>query len=592
MNKSIRHALRIAQEMGRGSDTILAHINPREAKLLKKYGGSGKINPKTGLLEFDDEGRSAREGDNPGGLKGDTGGYSERSSESDAASNAATAQQQDKDQSLREANDAADRARAGLAEMDRVFGPIESPKVSVPTQQEIQNDQTEPSIDGYSFANSKTAPIMANPNSLSYEFQVPDTGIPGAGLMGKSTGLNSLGASDESPLMGYRTAGEALKSAAEEQANLDRLAITGFDPNKDLFTSLNGISPSAAVSASSPTSTENAYNLSNRSPNLSVAAGTPTSGYDLARASGTPTSGYDLARAAGTPTSGYDITPVSQPAFPHTPTPQPNLAVAAGTPTEGYNVVDKALKIAAASSPGVTTPGLPYKATATDTPSVAKSSGVSPGANDSSRKAAGVAPTGETAPPASTDEANQKYLDMMKSQGFDSEDPVEIAKFNAINNLSGPKSLMGEEAVGQRATPEDSLLRKVEDLIAPKFVGVNDPNYEKVASATDPIGYGPNGDMTRQEYRENYGHDPVEPLRKKTDSSQKDATKPPPSAAYPVAQYQYPLAYGYDNPYAVYNQYGNAINWGMVPTAATGGRISNNNAIANALRMIKARNRP
>jgi len=566
MTKSIRHALRIAQEMGRGSDTILAHINPREAKLLKKRGGSGKINPKTGLLEFDDEGRSAREGDNPGGLKGDTGGYSGGSSESDAASNAATAQQQDKDQSLREANDAADRARAGLAEMDRVFGPIESPKVSVPTQQEIQGDQTEPSIDGYSFANPKTAPIMANPNSLSYEFQAPDTGIPGAGLVGKSTGLNSLGVSNESPLMGYRTAGESLRNAATEQAVRDQAVAMGFDPNKDLITSLNGISPSSAVSASSPTNTENAYNIDSRSPNLSVAAGTPT--------------------------SGYDITPVSQPAFPHTPTPQHNLAVAAGTPTEGYNVVDKALKIAAASSPGVTTPGLPYKTTATDTPPVAKSSGVSPASNDLSRKVAGVAPSGETAPTASTDEANQKYFDMMKSQGFDSENPVEIAKFNAINNLSGPKSLMGEEAVGQRATPEDSLLRKVEDFFAPKFVGVNDPNYEKVASATDPIGYGPNGNMTRQEYRENYGHDPVEPLRKKTDSSQKDATTPPPSAAYPVAQYQYPLAYGYDNPYAVYNQYGNAINWGMVPTAATGGRISNNNAIANALRMIKARNRP
>ena len=42
---------------GRGKDTILAHITPREAALLKKRGGRGSTNPDTGLLEYgeDDE---------------------------------------------------------------------------------------------------------------------------------------------------------------------------------------------------------------------------------------------------------------------------------------------------------------------------------------------------------------------------------------------------------------------------------------------------------------------------------------------------------------------------------------------------------
>lgn len=40
---------------GRGKDTILAHINPKEARLLKSRGGSGKINPDTGIMEFDDD---------------------------------------------------------------------------------------------------------------------------------------------------------------------------------------------------------------------------------------------------------------------------------------------------------------------------------------------------------------------------------------------------------------------------------------------------------------------------------------------------------------------------------------------------------
>lgn len=38
---------------GRGKDTILAHINPKEAQLLKSRGGSGEINPDTGIMEFD-----------------------------------------------------------------------------------------------------------------------------------------------------------------------------------------------------------------------------------------------------------------------------------------------------------------------------------------------------------------------------------------------------------------------------------------------------------------------------------------------------------------------------------------------------------
>jgi len=53
---------------GRGNDTMLAHINAREAKLLELFGGSGTINPKTGLLEFWDDG-----GNDPGGVGGDTG---------------------------------------------------------------------------------------------------------------------------------------------------------------------------------------------------------------------------------------------------------------------------------------------------------------------------------------------------------------------------------------------------------------------------------------------------------------------------------------------------------------------------------------
>ena len=37
---------------GRGGDSMLAHINPREAEMLRRMGGSGTINPNTGLHEY------------------------------------------------------------------------------------------------------------------------------------------------------------------------------------------------------------------------------------------------------------------------------------------------------------------------------------------------------------------------------------------------------------------------------------------------------------------------------------------------------------------------------------------------------------
>jgi len=48
----------LLRSKGKGKDTILAHINPKEAELLKRRGGSGDINPDTGLPMFENEGDS------------------------------------------------------------------------------------------------------------------------------------------------------------------------------------------------------------------------------------------------------------------------------------------------------------------------------------------------------------------------------------------------------------------------------------------------------------------------------------------------------------------------------------------------------
>jgi hypothetical protein len=46
------HAARLLAARGRHGDTLLAHITPLEAVILQLLGGSGTINPKTGLPEF------------------------------------------------------------------------------------------------------------------------------------------------------------------------------------------------------------------------------------------------------------------------------------------------------------------------------------------------------------------------------------------------------------------------------------------------------------------------------------------------------------------------------------------------------------
>lgn len=42
----------LLRSKGRNGDTVLAHINPQEAALLRARGGAGTVNPDTGLLEF------------------------------------------------------------------------------------------------------------------------------------------------------------------------------------------------------------------------------------------------------------------------------------------------------------------------------------------------------------------------------------------------------------------------------------------------------------------------------------------------------------------------------------------------------------
>ena len=82
MSKDIRRVASKLEDHGRHGDTLVAHINPREALMLALMGGAATKNPKTGLLEFYDssyDGGGAGNQDNSigGGFASDaTGGGS------------------------------------------------------------------------------------------------------------------------------------------------------------------------------------------------------------------------------------------------------------------------------------------------------------------------------------------------------------------------------------------------------------------------------------------------------------------------------------------------------------------------------------
>ncbi|MCW9045028.1 MAG: peptidoglycan-binding protein, partial [Alphaproteobacteria bacterium] len=79
---SLKKVAGLLQKQGRNGDTLLAHITPQEAIMLKEKGGAGTVNPVTGLLEFyggmgDDSASDISGGFSSGygGSGSDTSGY-------------------------------------------------------------------------------------------------------------------------------------------------------------------------------------------------------------------------------------------------------------------------------------------------------------------------------------------------------------------------------------------------------------------------------------------------------------------------------------------------------------------------------------
>lgn len=74
--QEVRALLQKLASLGINQDKIIAQITPQEAAVLKGLGGSGEINPRTGLLSFDDDGGGGDSG-SEGGSGNDSGSDSD-----------------------------------------------------------------------------------------------------------------------------------------------------------------------------------------------------------------------------------------------------------------------------------------------------------------------------------------------------------------------------------------------------------------------------------------------------------------------------------------------------------------------------------
>jgi hypothetical protein len=179
------------------------------------------------------------------------------------------------------------------------------------------------------------------------------------------------------------------------------------------------------------------------------------------------------------------------------------------------------------------------------------------------------------------------------------EDPALIAAYNAQYNLSGPKNTRADMALGQRnpnVTTNNPLVNTIQGLsnfLTDRFT----PSYNLGSDQYNKISQTPDMPTNAGENRGNRGEQIIQA------SPVAAPVAATPLAAPVVPGTPVPYTYAKRTPYLDYGAYGagignvapisyrDPINWALVPGyRATGGRVGENNALANVLRML-AQNR-
>ena len=189
---------------GRGKDTILAHINPTEARLLKSRGGSGKRNPSTGIVEFDDYNEDPNAGE----------AEAQANMASPPTSYAPTAQ--DPAQQQQEA--AATPASAPAPAFDPYAGGNDRAAIPAPAPAPVTPQQavTQGSAPGSAqAARQAAAPITGTTTAAAAQQAAPPKGFMET-LKGYSTDLGNFNKALQ-PLAPYLKAGAGVATAIQGQ---------------------------------------------------------------------------------------------------------------------------------------------------------------------------------------------------------------------------------------------------------------------------------------------------------------------------------------------------------------------------------------
>ena len=211
----LRQLAKKVRAKGRGRDTVLAHITPQEAALLKARGGRGSINPDTGLPEFEP-------GDNDfadfgGGIDQ---GFAEYAPEPAPAPSA--------DQLGQDTRRAADIANIGQAQPQAAPQPQASPQPQAAPAPDLRGTPEQQAVAAEAARSINDPNWLGNTNQNFLQSLVGGLGITGLGNLG---GLGDLSNSDLARL-GLAGAGLGMglqaRSAAQQQAQAGQRQIQGI----------------------------------------------------------------------------------------------------------------------------------------------------------------------------------------------------------------------------------------------------------------------------------------------------------------------------------------------------------------------------
>lgn len=333
--------------LGRGNDSLIAHINPEEANILKFFGGSGTINPKTGLREFrdggDHDGGASSSGTGGGGMGGRDGDSGRGNGTGSGTSNGG----------LGPGADGLGRAIEGISRGDWGGGPGSQGSMGANGEGALSGTDYDSNPGGWGMNGFSTTKegmpdgpagfdspgygmSTAASQAKAQGFSGPTSGGIGNGpLGGVLSGLNTL-ASFAVP--GYAPVGLGLSLANMALGATNSLGLTNTGQLSPSLGEAMGLSPSGAGLNAMGDVTQGmpGYGASPTSPGVADAQGMGMVGQP-GMADAAPAAGAGASVGAGAPASGLGAVP--------------------GQPTAGANSRDVLTQALLAQSPALASVG-------------------------------------------------------------------------------------------------------------------------------------------------------------------------------------------------------------------------------------------